>query len=108
MEQAWRDERQARQQRDDEIINLRDTVCENVYEKCWWKRRYTACTQQAQNLKRYYRNMVTLPDVMQAINYGHSLGVVGFNDGIKTNILADKIAGRFTLPNPFNNNAGNL
>ena len=55
MEQAWRDERQARQQRDDEIINLRDTVCENVYEKCWWKRRYTACTQQAQNLKRYYR-----------------------------------------------------
>ncbi|CAI2201381.1 6852_t:CDS:1, partial [Funneliformis geosporum] len=25
MEQAWRDERQARQQRDDEIINLRDT-----------------------------------------------------------------------------------
>ncbi|CAI2199830.1 19294_t:CDS:1, partial [Funneliformis geosporum] len=39
-----------------------------------------------------------LPDdhynkVMQAINYGHSLGVVGFNDGIKTNILADKIAG---------------
>ncbi|CAI2201216.1 7409_t:CDS:1, partial [Funneliformis geosporum] len=44
MEQAWRDE----------IINLRDAVCENVYEKCWWKRRYTACTQQAQNLKRYY------------------------------------------------------
>jgi hypothetical protein len=35
MEQAWRDESQARQQRDDEIINLRDTVCENVYEKCW-------------------------------------------------------------------------
>ena len=27
MEQAWRDERQARQQRDDEIINLRDAVC---------------------------------------------------------------------------------
>ncbi|CAI2188459.1 4780_t:CDS:2, partial [Funneliformis geosporum] len=26
--------------------------------------------------------------VMQAINYGHSLGVVGFNNGIKTNILA--------------------
>ncbi len=34
MEQAWRDEGQARQQRDDEINNLRDTVCENVYEKC--------------------------------------------------------------------------
>src|SRR6185295_7147233 len=31
-------------------------VCENVYEKCWWRRRYTACAQQAQNLKRYYRN----------------------------------------------------
>src|SRR3989337_2935962 len=55
MTQAWRDERQARQQRDDEINNLRDTVCENVYEKCWWKRRYIACTQQAQNLKWYYR-----------------------------------------------------
>ena len=55
MTQALRDERQARQQRDDEINYLRDTVCENVYEKCWWKRRYTACTQQAQNLKRYYR-----------------------------------------------------
>src|SRR4051794_32488677 len=55
MEQAWKDERQARQQRDDEINNLRDAVCENVYEKCWWKRRHTACAQQAQNLKRYYR-----------------------------------------------------
>src|SRR5436190_21787423 len=31
-------------------------VCENVYEKCWWRRRYTSCAQQAQNLKRYYRN----------------------------------------------------
>ena len=55
MTQALRDERQARQQRDDEINYLRDTVCENVYEKCWWRRKYTACTQQAQNLKRYYR-----------------------------------------------------
>jgi hypothetical protein len=54
-EQAWRDERQARQQRDDEINYLRDMVCENVYEKCWWRRRYTAYAQQAQNLKRYYR-----------------------------------------------------
>src|SRR3954447_25604001 len=34
MEQAWKDERQARQQRDEEINNLRDAVCENVYEKC--------------------------------------------------------------------------
>jgi hypothetical protein len=53
-----------------------------------------------------------LPDdyynkVIQAINYGHSLGVVGFDDAIKTNILAGKTAGRFTPPNPFNNNAGN-
>ena len=55
MTQALTDERRARQQRDDEINNLRDTVCENVYEKCWWKRRYIACTQQAQNLKWYYR-----------------------------------------------------
>jgi DNA repair exonuclease SbcCD ATPase subunit len=47
MEQAWRNERQARQQRDDKINNLRDAVCENVYEKCWWRRRHTACAQQA-------------------------------------------------------------
>ncbi|CAI2164739.1 7885_t:CDS:2 [Funneliformis geosporum] len=45
--------------------------------------------------------------VMQAINYGHSLGVVGFNNGIKTNILAGKMAGRFTLPNLFKNSAEN-
>ncbi|CAI2195394.1 1064_t:CDS:1, partial [Funneliformis geosporum] len=44
--------------------------------------------------------------VMQAINYGHSLGVVAFNDGVKTNVLAGKMAGRFTPPNPFNNSAG--
>ena len=56
MNQAWRDERRARQHRDEKIIDLRHMVCENVYEKCWWRRRYTACAQQAQNLKRYYRN----------------------------------------------------
>ncbi|CAI2190032.1 7931_t:CDS:2, partial [Funneliformis geosporum] len=51
-----------------------------------------------------------LPDdyynkVMQVINYGHSLGVAVFNDGVKTNVLAGKMAGRFTPSNPFNNNA---
>ena len=55
MTQAWRDERQARQNANTEIDNLRDMICENVFEKCWWKRRYTACSQQAQNLKRHYR-----------------------------------------------------
>ncbi|CAI2190614.1 18573_t:CDS:2 [Funneliformis geosporum] len=49
-----------------------------------------------------------LPDnyynkVMQTINYGHSLGVATFNNGVKTNILAGKMAGRFTSSNPFNN-----
>jgi hypothetical protein len=34
MDQAWRDERKARQHRDEEIIDLRHMVCENVYEKC--------------------------------------------------------------------------
>jgi len=56
MTNAWRDERRTRQQRDEEIIDLRHMVCENVYEKCWWRRRYNACAQQAQNLKRHYRN----------------------------------------------------
>src|SRR3954447_17232384 len=55
MIQTLTDERRARQQRDDEINNLRDTICENVYEKCWWRRKHTACAQQAQNLKRYYQ-----------------------------------------------------
>src|ERR1043166_4198860 len=31
MDQAWRDERRARQHRDEEIIDLRHMVCENVY-----------------------------------------------------------------------------
>ncbi|CAI2197670.1 517_t:CDS:2, partial [Funneliformis geosporum] len=51
-----------------------------------------------------------LPDdyynhVMQATNYGNSLGFVGFDNAIKTNILAGKMAGRFTPPNPFNNSS---
>ncbi|CAI2189747.1 3711_t:CDS:1, partial [Funneliformis geosporum] len=51
-----------------------------------------------------------LPDdyynkVMQVINYGHLLEIVVFNNGVKTNILAEKMAGRFTPPNPFNNSA---
>ena len=31
-------------------------ICRNVREKCWWKRRYTACAQQIQNLKTHYQN----------------------------------------------------
>jgi hypothetical protein len=105
----------------------------NRYQK--WKAREINSRQIILNLQiNPLGNMATLPDVlnsmapllaqipqyvgqelpddyynkvMQAINYGHSLGVAGFNDGIKTNILAGKMAGRFTPPNPFNNNAGN-
>ncbi|CAI2193091.1 695_t:CDS:1, partial [Funneliformis geosporum] len=52
-----------------------------------------------------------LPDdyynkVMQVINYSHLLGVAVFNDGVKTNVLAGKMAERFTPSNPFNNSAG--
>ncbi|CAI2197802.1 11356_t:CDS:1, partial [Funneliformis geosporum] len=42
-----------------------------------------------------------------AINYGNSLGVVGFDNAMKTNVLAGKIVGRFTPSNPFNNSAEN-
>ncbi|CAI2193346.1 695_t:CDS:1, partial [Funneliformis geosporum] len=42
--------------------------------------------------------------IMQAINYGNSLKVAVFNNGMKTNALAEKMIGRFT-PNPFNNGA---
>ncbi|CAI2198805.1 3175_t:CDS:2, partial [Funneliformis geosporum] len=56
--------------------------------------------------------MATLPDVLNSIasllaQIPQYVGVVGFDDAIKTNILAGKMAGRFTPPNPFNNNAGN-
>ncbi|CAI2192645.1 3594_t:CDS:1, partial [Funneliformis geosporum] len=44
---------------------------------------------------------------MQAIDYGHSLGVAVFNDSVKTNVLAGKMAGRFTPPNPFNDTTEN-
>ncbi|CAI2170010.1 6308_t:CDS:2 [Funneliformis geosporum] len=40
---------------------------------------------------------------MQVINFSISLGVAAFNDGVKTNVLAGKMAGRFTSPNLFNN-----
>ena len=56
MDQAWRDERRARQLGDADIIDLRRMICRNVRETCWWKRRYTACAQQVQNLKTHYQN----------------------------------------------------
>src|SRR5271170_7178138 len=43
--------------------------------------------------------------VMQVFTYGTQLGVAGFNDAIKTNILAGKMAGKFTPPQLFNNAA---
>ncbi|CAI2196833.1 4150_t:CDS:1, partial [Funneliformis geosporum] len=54
----------------------------------------------SQDLSDNYYNKI-----MQAINYGNLLGVIVFNDGVKTNILAKKITERFTPPNPFNNDA---
>ncbi|PKY43499.1 hypothetical protein RhiirA4_457494 [Rhizophagus irregularis] len=44
--------------------------------------------------------------ISQILAYGDTLAVVGFNNAIKTNVLASKMAGRFVPPNPFNNNAG--
>ncbi|CAI2200670.1 16291_t:CDS:1, partial [Funneliformis geosporum] len=46
-------------------------------------------------------------DFWHASNYSNSLGVVVFNDSIKTNVLAGKIVERVTLSNPFNNGANN-
>ncbi|CAI2192491.1 305_t:CDS:2 [Funneliformis geosporum] len=34
-------------------------------------------------------------------------GVAVFNDSVKTNVLAGKMAGRFTPPNPFNDTTEN-
>src|SRR5271170_4309484 len=43
--------------------------------------------------------------VMQVFTYGTQLGVAGFNNAIKTNILAGKMGGKFIPLNPFNNGA---
>ena len=45
--------------------------------------------------------------ISQILAYGDTLGVVGFNNAVKTNVLASKMAGRFIPPNPFNDGAGN-
>ena len=45
--------------------------------------------------------------VKQAIDYGHNLAVGAFNDAMKVTVLSGKMAGRFVLPNPFNNAASN-
>src|SRR5262249_39038669 len=58
--QAWQDERRARQDADANADDLRDMVCENIYEKCWWRRRYTGCVQQAHYLRGYYQNTIGL------------------------------------------------
>jgi len=44
---------------------------------------------------------------MQVFQYGNTLGVVGFNDAVKTRMLSSRLAERFTPPNPFQNSAGN-
>ncbi|RHZ72144.1 hypothetical protein Glove_245g35 [Diversispora epigaea] len=44
---------------------------------------------------------------MQVFQYGNTLGVVGFNDAVKTRMLTSRLAERFTPPNPFQNSAGN-
>jgi uncharacterized protein YoxC len=54
--QALNDERRAHQHSNARIFDLRRTVYRNVRERCKWRRRYETCAQQAQNLKRYYRN----------------------------------------------------
>jgi len=53
--QALRDERQACQTGDAKIIELRRSAHRYINDVGRWKRRHTACTQQAQNLKRYYQ-----------------------------------------------------
>jgi len=65
MDQAWRDERRARQLGDADIIDLRRTVCRNVRERCKWRRRYEACTQQGQNLKNNYNQAKAEADLAE-------------------------------------------
>ena len=46
--------------------------------------------------------------IIQIFTYGTALGVGAFNDAVKTQILASKMAGKYVPPNPFNNQAGDL
>jgi hypothetical protein len=55
MEQALNDERRARQHSDAEKNDLRRISQRYFNDIGRWRRRHTACTQQAQNLKRHYR-----------------------------------------------------
>ncbi|CAB5370398.1 unnamed protein product [Rhizophagus irregularis] len=41
--------------------------------------------------------------ISQILAYGDTLGVGAYNNAIKTNVLASKMAGRFVPSNPFNN-----
>jgi hypothetical protein len=46
--------------------------------------------------------------IIQLYNCGTTVGAcAGFNDAVKTQILATKMGGKYTPPNPFNNRAGN-
>src|SRR5438045_7930343 len=50
-----RDDIQDRQTSDAKIIELRKSANRYINDVSRWKRRHTACTQQAQNLKRHYQ-----------------------------------------------------
>ncbi|PKK68510.1 hypothetical protein RhiirC2_782174 [Rhizophagus irregularis] len=56
--------------------------------------------------------MATIQDVMTLMapllaQIPQYEGVAGFNDAMKVTVLSGKMEGRFVLPNPFNNGAGN-
>src|SRR4051794_33029104 len=55
MTQALRDKRQARQAGDAKINELRRSAHRYINNVGKWRQRHTACTQQAQNLKRHYQ-----------------------------------------------------
>src|SRR6185369_9218655 len=47
--------------------------------------------------------------IIQLYNCGNTIGAVGgFDDAVKTQILASKMGGRYIPPDPFNNRAGNV
>ena len=45
--------------------------------------------------------------IMQIFQYGNTLGIAGFNNVVKTQMLSSKLAGRFLSPNSFQDAGGN-
>ncbi|RHZ76287.1 hypothetical protein Glove_199g52 [Diversispora epigaea] len=106
---AWR----ARNLRQAQILNIEFNTAKTAWRN--QRNRNQNITQELQNYRRHGRNLQNDKEppieyynkFMQIFQYGNTLGVSGFNDAVKTQMLSSRLAKRFIPPNPFQNNAGN-